>query len=105
MELELTRDRVAIVGFCQPHRDWVPYEDDTLEIWGLNRGYVFMHPREHGPGRPQDRWFEMHSPSIVEWQQRRPGNHVKWLQAFQGPIYMHQARTEVVPNSVDYPLK
>jgi hypothetical protein len=96
MDLSRKFDRVAIVGFCSPHREWVPYEDPELEIWGLNRGYIFQ--------QRMDRWFEMHGPGIVEWQQRRPGNHLQWLQRFQGPIYMHQARPELIPNSVDYPL-
>lgn len=97
--VDLTRrfDRVAIVGFCQPDRDWVPYDDPELEVWGLNRGMIFM-PVAH-------RWFEMHGPAIHEWQQRRPGNHLAFLKAFPGPIYMHQARPDLIPNAVDYPIR
>ena len=92
-----TRDRVAIVGFCKPHRDWLSYDEDDLEIWGLNRGYVFM-PRA-------DMWFEMHGPAIHEWQQRRPGKHLQFLKTFPGQVVMHSARTDLIPNSVDYPLR
>ena len=96
--LSLTRksDKVAIVGFCQPHRAWIPYDDPAMEIWGLNRGYIFM--------ERADRWFEMHGPAIHEWQQRRPGQHLQYLRDFAGPVYMHQARPDIIPNSVDYPL-
>ena len=99
MGVDLTRrfDRVAIVGFCKPHRDWVPYDEEDLEVWGLNRGVIFM-PRAN-------RWFELHGPAIHEWQQRRPGNHLGFLQRFPGPVYMHQARADIIPNAVDYPLR
>lgn len=90
-------DRVSIVGFCQPDRDWAPYYEPDMEIWGLNRGMIFM-PRA-------DRWFELHSPSIHEWQQRRPGRHLEFLRRFPGPVYMHQARPDLIPGSVDYPLR
>lgn len=96
VEIQRIKDRVAIVGFCQPDREWVDYDDDGLEVWGLNRGYIFM-PRA-------ERWFEMHGPAIHEWEQRRPGNHMQFLQQFAGPVYMHQARPDLIPNAVDYPL-
>ena len=97
MDLGRTSDRLAIVGFCNPHRDWLNYEDEDLEIWGLNRGYIFM--------ERATRWFEMHGPSIHEWQQRRPGAHLQYLKMFPGPVYMHQARPDLIPHSVDYPLQ
>ena len=99
MTVDQTRqaDRVAIVGFCQPDRDWVPYDQDDLEIWGLNRGMIFM---PHAT-----RWFELHGPDIHEWQQRRPGNHLTFLRQFPGPVYMHQARADIIPNAIDYPLR
>lgn len=93
---ERVADKVAIVGFCQPHREWAPYRDPSWEVWGLNRGYIFM-PR-------MERWFEMHGQHIYGWEQRRPGNHMLWLQGFPGPIYMHQVAPEI-PNSVAYPLE
>lgn len=90
------RKKVAIVGFCNPHREWAPYDNPDFEIWGLNRGYIFM-PRA-------DRWFEMHGRHIFTLQDRRPGNHVDYLHNFPGPIYMHQSEPEV-PNSIALPLE
>lgn len=87
--------RFAIVGFCSPHRELCPYDDEDLTIAGLNRGYVFM-PKYHV-------WFEMHGPNIYRWPARRPEHHIEWLQAFPGPIYMHVADPDI-PNSIAYPL-
>lgn len=102
------RNKVAIVGFCQPHRDWAPYDNNQWDIWGLNRGYIFM-PRA-------DMWFEMHGRAIWEWEQRRPGNHVKFLQGFRTPaqarafapdmpVIMHEAVPSVIPHSIAYPFE
>ena len=95
-KLERKHDRLALVGFCSPHREWVPYEDPDLEVWSLNRGYIFQ--------QRSDKHWEMHGRSIWEWQARRPGNHVRWLQSFPGPILMHEAVPAIIPNSVTYPL-
>ena len=91
------RTKVAIVGFCTTSRDLAPYDDPTFEIWGLNRGYLFM-PRA-------DRWFDMHGLNILNMQQRRPGNHVQWLKDFKGPVYVHQRFEELGDNQVVYPLQ
>lgn len=90
------RTKVAIVGFCESSRALTPYNDPDFEIWGLNRGALFM-------GRA-DRWFEMHGEHIVTMQNRRPGKHVEWLDAFPGPVYMHK-KYDFVRNSIAYPLK
>lgn len=92
----LGRTKCAIVGFCDTNRDLAPYENQEWEIWGLNRGSIFMHRSE--------RWFDMHSPEIRRWEQRRPGKHELWLRSFPGPVYMHEADPNV-PNSVAYPLE
>lgn len=89
------RKKVAIVGFCASSRDLTPWDDPEFEIWGLNRGYLFM-PKA-------DRWFEMHGRNIYGSQQRRPGKHVQWLNDFKGPVYMHQ-KFEEVDTCVAYPL-
>ena len=90
------RKKVAIVGFCQTNRDLAPYEDPEFEIWGLNRGMIFM-PRA-------DRRFEMHGANIFASQDRRPGSHVEWLKAFSGPVYVHARFQELGENQVVYPL-
>jgi len=102
MELIRKRDKLAIVGFCSPHRDWAPYTDPEWDCWGLNRGYIFMEAYRKPAA---DMWFDMHGRAIWEWQQRRPGNHVQWLQSFPGPIVMHEAVPDVIPNSIAYPFE
>lgn len=93
------RKKLAIVGFCETSREFAPYWNSEFEIWGLNRGALFMPMTEQ-----VTRWFEMHGEHIVGWQNRRPGRHIEWLNAFQGPVYMHQ-KVDWVRNSVAYPLK
>ncbi len=88
------KKKVIIVGFCQTSRDWVDYNDPDAEIWGLNRGRIFM--------PTASRWFDLHSPEIRHWQQRRPGQHIDFLKTFPGPVYLHQAEDDI-PNSVTYP--
>lgn len=90
------RKRLSIVGFCNDSRDWVPYEDQEMECWGLNRGYIFQ--------RRANRWFDMHGPHIVNSENRRPGDHVGWLKQFPGPVIMHKS-DPAIPNSATYPLK
>ena len=93
------RKKVCIVGFCETSRELTPYEDPEFEIWGLNRGCLFM------PITFQvTRWFEMHGEHIVSWQNRRPGRHVDWLNQFPGPVYMHE-QYDWCQKSVAYPLK
>ena len=90
--------KVCIVGFCASSRGFVEYDNPEFEIWGLNRGALFM------PMTPQvTRWFEMHSDTIVTWENRRPGKHVQWLNDFAGPVYMHQP-VAWAQNSLAYPL-
>lgn len=91
-----SRKKVCIVGFCATSRDLAPYDDPEWETWGLNRAYLFQ-PRA-------DRWFDLHSPYIVASQQRRPGRHIEWLRAFNGPVYVHARHEALGDNQVVYPL-
>lgn len=92
------REKVAIVGFAKPHRDQAPFNDPEWEIWGVNDGWSFV------PKGTATRWFDMHSPEIYEWGLRRSKGHVDWLRAFDGQVYLHEAR-EDLPNSVRYPIE
>lgn len=89
------KTKVAIVGFCETSRNWVNYQDPELEVWGLNRGYMFM--------LRADRWFELHGQHIWGWEMRRPGGHQHFLEKFPGPVYMHK-KFDGLPNCVEYPL-
>ncbi len=88
--------KVCITGFCDTSRNLTPYDDPEYEVWGLNRGYIFM-PRA-------DRWFDLHSPEIRRWQHRRPGKHMEWLQSFKGQVYLHAPDPDL-PNATVYPLQ
>ncbi len=90
------KTKVSIIGFCESSRNMTPYNDPDMEFWGLNRGYLFQ-PKA-------DRWFELHGEHIYHMQNRRPGNHAAWLNAFQGPVYMHRVFDEI-KTSVAYPLQ
>lgn len=90
------RKKCAIVGFCESSRGMAPYNNPEFEVWGLNRGYLFM--------PTADRWFDLHGLSIISSQQRRPGQHVEWLKAFPGPVYVHERFEALGPNQVEYPL-
>lgn len=87
--------KVSVVGFCQDSREYTPYEDRSMEVWGLNRGYIFM--------QRADRWFDMHSPGIQTSHSRRPGGHTEYLRQFKGPVYFHKV-PEDIPNGTEYPL-
>lgn len=88
------KDKVAIVGFSTNHRHLAPVDDESYEIWGMNNAYVHL--------KRADRWFELHSEDQYGWDLRRPGEHVKWLQAFDGPLYLVEARADM-PNSISFP--
>lgn len=88
------KDKVAIVGFSTNHRHLAPVDDPTYEIWGMNNAYVHL--------KRADRWFELHSEDQYGWDLRRPGEHVKWLREFDGPLYLINARSDM-PNSIAFP--
>ena len=91
----MSPSKIAIVGFARPHRDEAPYDDPDWEIWGVNDAWSFM-PRA-------DRWFEIHSRAVHEWELRRAKGHVEFLANFEGPVYMID-HYDHVPSSVEFPL-
>jgi len=92
--------RVAIVGFAESSREFAPFDDLTVEIWGMNALYR--------PGflKRADRWFEIHNRALIETklETRRPNGYLDWLRGFPGPVYMQQGWDDI-PTSVRYPLK
>lgn len=92
----MTGRKIAIVGFARPHRDLAPYADESWEIWGVNDAWSFM-PRA-------DRWFEVHSQYIHEWEVRRAAGHMDFLANFAGPVVMVE-HYDHIPNSVAFPLE
>ncbi len=93
---------VAIVGFSPTTRDLTPWEDESMEIWGVNEEYSFdWFKRKTG----KLRWFQLHQRRLITRRDNHndPG-HVKWLQeAHDFPIYMHE-HWDDFPASVKFPL-
>ena len=92
--------RCAIIGTAQSLQ-MCPWEDATLEIWGLNDTYVLGVPRI-------DRWFDLHlfhqmvfrqpSEQTVHPDQApvgsylRPAGHLEWLRSRPCPVFLTEAR-------------
>jgi hypothetical protein len=86
--------RVALVGFAASSLHLVPWQDTTVELWGLNQAYI------HFERRP-DRWFEIHQPAS------RPDisvpTYLEDLKDLECPIYMID-RDPAYPTSQAYPI-
>jgi len=72
------KDKLAIVGFADGHRDLAPFDDPDYEIWGLNRLHVVL------PGKRFDRWFELHPMSMYAEDEQ----HQKFLAGFAGDVFV-----------------
>mgnify|MGYP001562635870 CR=1 FL=1 len=95
--------RVAIIGTAPSWRA-CPFDDATLEIWGLNDGYATGMPRANA-------WYDIHPP--YQWVLRnalmrnssggvspdqlpvgayvRPEGHLEWLRTRPFPVHLFQA--------------
>ena len=93
----MTGTRICIVGTAE---SWTqaPWDDPTIEIWGLNDMYCL------GPKRI-DRWFELHPLDKMLFRKAnqkivmeqiphgwfvRPEGHIEWLKRFAktNPVYL-----------------
>jgi hypothetical protein len=106
--------RIAVVG-CSDTKVLAPYDDTSWDIWAMNNAFVFT--------KRFTKWFEIHP---IKFENRRfyrrqlikPGVF-KWADNFRGqpmndymqslanlnvPVYM-QKHWDVIPKSVEYPLK
>lgn len=94
------RDRVAIVGFAGTSRHLAPYDDKSVEIWGLNEAHRQPWMRRI------TRWFQIHQ----RWDFTKQSNesyreHWEWLQQEHPfPIYMLEKHNDI-PSSVRFPLE
>ena len=102
--------RCAILGTA-PSWKQCRWEDPTLEIWGLNDGYLLGVPRAN-------RWFDLHpfhqmhfrpsdqkhvSPADVPLGvYLRPEGHLEWLRTRPIPVYLAEARPDY-PTSRTFP--
>jgi hypothetical protein len=86
---------VALVGFSASSLHLVPWQDPTVEVWGLNQAYINFERRP-------DRWFEIHR------AESRPDvavpDYLEDLKAIGCPLYMITAEA-AYPTSVKYPLE
>jgi len=103
--------RCAIIGTAQSWSQ-CPWQDQTLEVWGLNDAYMIGVPKA-------DRWYDLHPPSQMVFrpaEQRavnqsevpigcylRPHGHLQWLASRPMPVYVQQQRPEW-PSSRTFPL-
>lgn len=96
-------NRVAILGMNVYLLTDVPWDDDTIEKWGINEGYMLFTEEEMSK---VDRWFQLHPP----WDYKRKVNksdpeHDLWMRRKHPfPVYMKKAYKSV-PTSVAYPIE
>lgn len=89
--VEPKKKKVAIVGFAQSTLEQAPVNDDTWEIWGLNRLWQVL-PR-------WDVWFDIHPMSYIRTDQQ----YLSWLMEQRDKPILMQAHTPTIPCSVPYP--
>lgn len=102
--------RICIMGTAPTWRD-VPWNDPTLELWGLNDFYVLNPPRV-------DRWFDLHPLDKMHFASRtkkihahqvpagyfvRPEGHLEWLRAQSIPVYVQDAKALGSRSAVTFP--
>jgi len=101
-ELRKGKKTVAIVGLAPTSCSLAPFDEEGVEIWGLNEAHAFPQWFKRA-----DRWFQIHA--TESWKRyiakRDVRGHFDWLKKNEWdiPIYM-QYYHELVPNSIGYPL-
>lgn len=97
----MERDRVAILGMQMYNLVGVPWQDDTVEKWGINEAYV-LHTEEEMS--KFTRWFQLHP----RWDWNRKTNksdpeHRLWMRRKHPfPVYMQKVYKST-PAGVLYP--
>lgn len=92
---------VALVGMSLTSSSLAPFDDKSVEIWGLNECHAFKWMKRW------DRWFQMHQSKSVRkpMSKRKVYGHFDWLKDYHNkPIYMQFVYDEV-PDSTEYPLR
>ena len=113
--------RLAIVGMAKTSRHLAPWDDEDVEIWGLNEAYWGGHKGPDGLPfmKRWDRWFQMHP----RWDCMREDNfnhqkHAKWLrndpweidelaeiELFDGPVHPEMnGATKEQRRRTDFPI-
>lgn len=100
--------RCAIIGTAESWKD-CPWEDKTLEVWGLNDAYLIGVPRAN-------RWYDLHPVHQMNFQEPgthavtlpqigvyyRPYQHLEWLRSRPMPVIMAEPHP-AVPNAQVFP--
>jgi hypothetical protein len=93
---------VALVGASPSSCALAPYDDLSVEIWGLNEEHVFPWMKR------ATRWFQLHPQSSWEREiaKRDITGHAQWLRKnpWNIPIIMAHPHDDV-PKSTPYPLR
>lgn len=91
---------VAIVGFASSTRELANQVPESVEIWSMNQAYRL------GFLKRADRWFDLHSRTLWDTtlEARRPADYLRWLQAFDGPVYLLEQQPDI-PKSLRYPIE
>ena len=102
--------RVCIMGTA-PTWKTIPWEDPTLEIWGLNDAHLLNLPRV-------DRWFDIHPLDKMYFRHPekkvhthdvpagyflRPQGHLEWLRKQTIPVYVQDAAQLGSPSARTFP--
>src|SRR3990172_8275522 len=97
---------VALVGMAPTSCSLAPFNDPTVEVWGLNEAHAFDWLKSW------DRWFQMHKPRDFTrdlddhriYERGYVKGHYEWLKQDHGkPIYTQYVYPNI-PDSVEYPL-
>jgi hypothetical protein len=102
--------RVAILGTAASHV-LTPWQDHSLEKWGLNDAYMLGYPTAH-------RWYDLHAFHQMAFRPKgdkvvradqipvgsyvRPADHLDWLKSRPFPVYLQESRPDW-PNARVFP--
>lgn len=108
---EKVKPKLAIVGTADSWK-LAPFNNPEYEIWGVNNLYILTNKLD--PPTRGDRWFEIHDVSMDKGKFCRRGDaifrgknveaYLRELASLDIPIFM-QKHWDIVPKSVEYPLK
>ncbi len=94
----LTRPNVSIVGFAEGHLMQAPFDDDSFEMWGINR----LHTNKETEEKKWHRWFNLHDLEKFHGEDKE---HLAFLKEFDGPVYLRAQDLGKfdIPNAVPFP--
>jgi hypothetical protein len=103
-KFERSSDTMAIVGFAENTRDKAPWNNPSIDLFGINEETVWTWFKQD-PDKIKG-WFQLHKrESFMRPDNHNDPNHVAWLQKKHTfPIFM-QDRYEDIPNSVRFPIE